>query len=73
MISCNLTHLESDSFEGIENTLTKISAASKEGSGIGLTLVQHIVEVLKGEITVESKENSGSTFIVSFPVSNDSH
>jgi signal transduction histidine kinase len=36
-------------------------------------LVQHIVEVLKGEITVESKENSGSTFIVSFPVSNDSH
>jgi signal transduction histidine kinase len=47
--------------------------SNKEGSGIGLTLVQHIVEVLKGEITVESKENSGSTFIVSFPVSNDSH
>lgn len=48
-------------------------SSNKEGSGIGLTLVQHIVEVLKGEITVESKENSGSTFIVSFPVSNDSH
>jgi signal transduction histidine kinase len=47
--------------------------SNKEGSGIGLTLVQHIVEILKGEITVESKENSGSTFIVSFPVSNDSH
>jgi ribonucleoside-diphosphate reductase alpha chain len=38
MISCNLTHLEDDSFEGIENTLTKISAASKEGSGIGLLI-----------------------------------
>ena len=38
MISCNLTHLEEDSFEGIENTLTKISAASKEGSGIGLLI-----------------------------------
>jgi signal transduction histidine kinase len=47
--------------------------SNKEGSGIGLTLVQHIVELLKGKITVESKENSGSTFIVSFPVSNDSH
>jgi len=38
MISCNLTHLEEDSFEGIENTLTKISSASKEGSGIGLLI-----------------------------------
>lgn len=47
--------------------------SNKEGSGIGLTLVQHIVELLKGKITVESKENSGSTFIVSIPVSSDSH
>jgi ribonucleoside-diphosphate reductase alpha chain len=38
MISCNLTHLEDDSIEGIENTLTKISYASKEGSGIGLLI-----------------------------------
>ena len=38
MISCNLTHLEEDSFEGIENTLSKISAASKEGSGIGMLI-----------------------------------
>lgn len=38
MISCNLTHLEDDSFDGIENTLTKISRASKEGSGIGLLI-----------------------------------
>ncbi len=38
MISCNLTHLESDSIEGIEETLTKISYASKEGSGIGLLI-----------------------------------
>jgi ribonucleoside-diphosphate reductase alpha chain len=38
MISCNLTHLESDTFEGIEETLKMISAASKEGSGIGLLI-----------------------------------
>jgi ribonucleoside-diphosphate reductase alpha chain len=38
MVSCNLTHLEEDSFEGIEATLTKIASASKEGSGIGLLI-----------------------------------
>jgi len=38
MISCNLTHLESDSIEGIEETLTKIAYASKEGAGIGLLI-----------------------------------
>ena len=38
MISCNLTHLEDDSFEGIEETLKMISSASKEGSGIGLLI-----------------------------------
>jgi len=53
MISCNLTHLEDDSFEGIENTLTKISSASKEGSGIGLLIdplrsKDSIVESFKG-------------------------
>jgi ribonucleoside-diphosphate reductase alpha chain len=53
MISCNLTHLEEDSFEGIENTLTKIASASKEGSGIGLLIdplrsKDSIVESFKG-------------------------
>ena len=53
MISCNLTHLEGDSFEGIEETLTKIAAASKEGSGIGLLIdplrsKDSIVESFKG-------------------------
>jgi ribonucleoside-diphosphate reductase alpha subunit len=53
MISCNLTHLEDDSFEGIENTLSKISAASKEGSGIGLLIdplrsKESIVESFQG-------------------------
>jgi len=53
MISCNLTHLEEDSFEGIEETLTKISAASKEGSGIGLLIdplrsKDSLVESFKG-------------------------
>ena len=53
MISCNLTHLEDDSFDGIENTLTKIASASKEGSGIGLLIdplrsKESIVESFQG-------------------------
>lgn len=49
------------------------NGSNKEGSGIGLTLVQHIVELLKGEISVVSEENNGSTFRISIPVSSDSH
>jgi ribonucleoside-diphosphate reductase alpha subunit len=50
MISCNLTHLKEDSIEGIEETLTKISYGSKEGSGIGL-----LIDNLRSE---ESEVNS---------------
>jgi len=38
LISCNLTTLKEDSIEGINETLDKISHASKEGSGIGLNI-----------------------------------
>lgn len=38
MISCNLSTLEDDTIEGIENTLTKIAYASKEGAGVGLLI-----------------------------------
>lgn len=38
MISCNLTTLKDDSIEGINETIDKISHASKEGSGIGLCI-----------------------------------
>lgn len=41
---------------------------SFEGSGIGLSLVKELVEVLKGEIRVESEVNKGTTFYLSFPV-----
>lgn len=38
MISCNLTIMENDSLSGIQNTLTHIAMASKEGAGVGLLL-----------------------------------
>ena len=39
-----------------------------EGSGIGLSLVQELVKLHGGTITVESKLGRGTTFIVSIPL-----
>lgn len=48
-----------------------ISGFTEQGSGIGLALVKELVELHKGSITVESKINEGSTFIVSIPIGRD--
>ncbi len=37
------------------------------GSGLGLTIVKQLVELQRGSITVTSKENEGSSFIVLVP------
>ena len=39
-----------------------------EGTGLGLTLVKMIVELMGGAIQLESKENRGAKFIVLFPM-----
>ncbi len=41
------------------------------GSGIGLTIVYKIIKEHSGDISVISKENEGSTFLLSFPVPDD--
>lgn len=38
------------------------------GSGLGLAIVSNLVDMMKGSITVESKEGTGSCFIVELPL-----
>jgi PAS domain S-box-containing protein len=45
------------------------SATRKNGgTGLGLALSKRLVESMNGEITVESQEREGSTFILTFPL-----
>lgn len=50
-------------FEQVENTYS----SNKLGSGVGLSLVKSIVEMHKGEISVESQVGRGSTFTIKLP------
>lgn len=49
----------------------KSRTRSKEGSGLGLSIVKRIVELHKGEINVESEVGQGTTFTILLPVTGD--
>lgn len=51
-------------FIQVDKSLTR----TREGSGIGLSLVKSLVEMHKGTITVNSKYGKGSEFIMDIPV-----
>ena len=53
-----------EKFERIDNRDTRQSG----GTGIGLFLVKHLVDMHHGSIRVESELNKGSTFIFELPV-----
>ena len=59
-----------DSIEHIFERFYRVDKARSRasgGSGLGLSIVRNLVERNQGRITVESKLNEGSTFIVEFP------
>lgn len=41
---------------------------STKGSGLGLAIVKQLVDLFKGEITVDSKLDEGTTFTVTLPI-----
>ena len=55
-------------FERFYQSENKVTSEAR-GSGLGLTLVKHIVEAHGGTIEVESEVDKGSRFIVRLPIS----
>ncbi len=50
-----------------QNIITK-GTSSEKGTGLGLILCKELIEKHQGSITVESAENKGSRFLLSFPI-----
>ena len=46
----------------------KNKESSNEGSGIGLSIVKSFVSLHNGSISVKSKENEGSEFVINLPI-----
>ena len=56
-----------ESFRQVENSTIR----KHGGFGLGLAIVKQIVELMKGEITVNSEMGKGSTFIINLPLENN--
>lgn len=52
-----------DAFRQLDQSLTR----KHSGTGLGLAITKSIVEMMKGNISVESQPHQGSTFKVEFP------
>ncbi len=63
-ISLENQQLIFDRFIQVDKSLTR----QHEGSGMGLTITKYLVELHKGNITLESEPNKGSTFTITLPV-----
>ena len=54
---------------GIKNKIFRrfVSTKGSAGTGIGLMATKKIIDAHQGEISVQSKENKGSEFIIRIP------
>ena len=68
-IKDNGTGLTPEEQEHVFTPFTRLSQIKVEGHGLGLSVVQRIVERLGGEVGVESKPGRGSTFSFTLPAS----
>lgn len=52
----------------ISHLFTPYFTTKAKGTGLGLVIVQKIIETHKGTIKVESRENAGTTFYITLPL-----
>ena len=57
-----------DAVDKVFRVFQRLHPKHAGGEGLGLTIVQRIVERHDGEVWVESNEGEGSTFFVRLPV-----
>jgi two-component system, OmpR family, phosphate regulon sensor histidine kinase PhoR len=63
--------ISSENHEKIFEKFFRVSSGdvhNTKGTGLGLTIVQHIAAAHSGKISLESKENEGSIFRLSIPI-----
>lgn len=60
---------DKDKLFNVDSKFTTPGTSGEKGSGLGLSLVQEIVQKHGGEISVESKFGKGTEFIFTIPVS----
>lgn len=51
-------------FRQVDNRITR----ENRGSGLGLSITKHLIELMGGQITIESEVGKGSTFTVTLPL-----
>ncbi|MBI4762643.1 MAG: PAS domain S-box protein [Chloroflexota bacterium] len=51
-------------FRQVDNRITR----ENRGSGLGLSIAKHLIELMGGQITLESEVGKGSTFTVTLPI-----
>lgn len=63
--------ISSESIEKIlksENGTSTLGTNQEKGTGLGLLLCREFTEIQNGKISIQSKENQGSTFTISLPI-----